>query len=457
MKKTIFILTGFMIACGSKTVDDPAFDCDTPIAEAGEDISVSLGSAVTLNGAESSWCASMNEEAIFNWSFVATPADSSVTDQNFSDNRSLQASNPKFVPDVAGDYVASLVIDLGDYTSSEDYVIVSVSAGGTAPIADCGKTSENSQAEYIGKIGEVITLDGSDSYDSDGNIRKYEWSLTAPACSSLTTHSLYNADTAHPSFVPDCNGIFVAGLVVSDGGQDSEPVLCSIDVANENRLPVANAGSSKTFSNCVAEEIQLNGSGSYDLDGDPLTYTWEIIEVPEDSTIDSSALSNIHAVSPFFTYDVPGSYVFQLQVADPFSASAPDLVSIVIKPDEENSPPVADAGGDQEVDLRVNCDSSSYSSGCVPCSETKIFLDGTASYDADGDNLHFLWTSINDALPIADPTSPIIEVTIPTLVLSSSSQVISTSYEFSLEVYDCDRNRNHIETISIDYSCQESD
>ena len=66
-----------------KTTDDPAFDCDNPLAEAGEDISVSLGSAVTLDGGESAWCSSMAEEAIYNWSFVATPADSSVTDQNF--------------------------------------------------------------------------------------------------------------------------------------------------------------------------------------------------------------------------------------------------------------------------------------------------------------------------------------------------------------------------------------
>ena len=114
-------------------------------------------------------------------------------------------------------------------------------------------------------------------------------------------------------------------------------------------------------------------------------------------------------------------------------------MSIVIEADDENTSPIADAGGDQEMDLQVSCDSSSYSSGCVPCSETKVILDGTASYDPDGDNLSFVWTSTNDALPIADPNSPIIEVTIPTLVLASSSQVISTTYEFTLEVYDCDR------------------
>ena len=73
----------------------------------------------------------------------------------------------------------SLIVDLGDYTSAEDYVIISVSAGGTAPVADCGSLEEGSQSEYIGKIGEVVTLDGSGSTDSDGNIRKYEWSLTA--------------------------------------------------------------------------------------------------------------------------------------------------------------------------------------------------------------------------------------------------------------------------------------
>ena len=190
MNKKIAIFALIGVSCGSKAVEDPAFDCENPISEAGEDIATSLGSAVTLNGAESAWCSSMKEEAIFNWSFVATPADSSVTDQNFSDNRSIQASSPKFVPDVAGDYVVSLTIDLGDYTSAEDYVIVSVSAGGTAPVADCGREEDaNSQSEYVGKIGDVVTLDGSNSYDSDGNVRKYEWSLTAPACSSLNSSS----------------------------------------------------------------------------------------------------------------------------------------------------------------------------------------------------------------------------------------------------------------------------
>ena len=72
----------------------------------------------------------------------------------------------------------------------------------------------------------------------------------------------------------------------------------------------------------VGREIQLNGSGSYDLDGDTLTYSWSIIDVPEGSNVDSSSLSNVNAVSPFFTYDVPGKdYVFQLQVADQFSSS----------------------------------------------------------------------------------------------------------------------------------------
>ena len=163
MTAGLILVSGFAASCGSKTTDDPAFDCDNPLAEAGEDISVSLGSAVTLDGGESAWCSSMAEEAIYNWVLLLLLRIQVLPIKNFSDNRSLQASNPKFVPDVAGDYVVSLIVDLGDYTSAEDYVIISVSAGGTAPVADCGSLEEGSQSEYIGKIGEVVTLDGSES------------------------------------------------------------------------------------------------------------------------------------------------------------------------------------------------------------------------------------------------------------------------------------------------------
>ena len=95
MTAGLILVSGFAASCGSKTTDDPAFDCDNPLAEAGEDISVSLGSAVTLDGGESAWCSSMAEEAIYTEFCCYSCGFKCYRSVNFSDNRSLQASNPK--------------------------------------------------------------------------------------------------------------------------------------------------------------------------------------------------------------------------------------------------------------------------------------------------------------------------------------------------------------------------
>ena len=78
-----------------------------------------------------------------------------------------------------------------------------------------------------------------------------------------------------------------------------------------------------------------------------LTY-WSIIDVPEGSNVDSSFVE-CDPVSPFL------HMMFQkLCVSIAGSRSVfillPDLVSI--EADEENTSPIADAGGDQEVDLQ---------------------------------------------------------------------------------------------------------
>ena len=83
MTAGLILVSSFAASCGSKTTDDPAFDCDNPLAEAGEDISVSLGSAVTLDGGEVLGVLPWQKKRYTTGVFVATPADSSVTDQNF--------------------------------------------------------------------------------------------------------------------------------------------------------------------------------------------------------------------------------------------------------------------------------------------------------------------------------------------------------------------------------------
>lgn len=120
----------------------------------------------------------------------------------------------------------------------------------------------------------------------------------------------------------------------------------------------------------VGETVTLDGSGSRDADGYPLTYTW----TPQAPAGSNAVLSDPSAVQPRFTVDRPGSYTARLIVNDGQADSAPDEVFV----STENSPPVADAGPDQSA--RVG---------------EIVTLDGSGSRDVDGDTLGYAWSFTN--------------------------------------------------------------
>ncbi len=71
--------------------------------------------------------------------------------------------------------------------------------------------------------------------------------------------------------------------------------------------------------------MQLDGSGSSDPDGDPITYNWEITSKPAGS---NATLSDPNIVNPTFIADVAGEYRVSLVVNDAIENSAPDEVII---------------------------------------------------------------------------------------------------------------------------------
>jgi hypothetical protein len=78
-----------------------------------------------------------------------------------------------------------------------------------------------------------------------------------------------------------------------------------------NTTPIADAGSNTT--GLVDEEIQLDGSGSSDPDGDSLSYSWTITDAPSGS---SATLSDSTIVDPILIPDVEGTYSITLTVND---------------------------------------------------------------------------------------------------------------------------------------------
>lgn len=316
-----------------------------PVADAGPDQSVLLGSVVTLDGSGSN---DADGDALdFSWIITSVPVNSGAT---LSDANTV---NPTFIADLSGTYIIDLVVSDGALTSVVDSV--SISTINVAPVADPGMD----QSVFV---GSVVTLDGSASSDIDGDPLTYNWNFTATPTGSTAT--LTNPTTANPTFTVDVPGTYVISLVVNDGSVNSQPDTVSVSTINV--APIADAGPDQSV--FVGDLVTLDSGQSMDADGDSLTYQWSLTTVPAGS---AAVLTNSISAAPSFTADVAGTYVVSLLVNDGTINSAPDTVSI----STINVAPVADAGPNQSV-----------------LEGTLVSLDGSGSNDADGDPLTYQWS-----------------------------------------------------------------
>jgi hypothetical protein len=439
---------GSLFSCtGESGVTEAPKECTPPIAVAGTDLSLTLGGLAAMDGTGSKDC-DVDEDGVyeltFAWSLESVPVGSILESAQITAGD--VPGKASFLPDVVGTYVAKLVVtDAEGQVSSPDLLIIEVSSSNSKPIADCG-------GNQTGVIGARSDVDGSASYDPENRLTEYSWSISsAPSCSTLTSGSIYNGKTAVASLVPDCQGTFVVGLVVADEVQWSDPAFCTVTVAGANQPPVADAGVSTTLSPCSPSSAELNGFGSYDPEGDPLTWRWSVLSVPAGSTVTDSSISDPSIANPTFIWDLPGDYSFQLQVFDGTSWSPPDVVTLTFQDERDNSPPTANAGDPASVDITTDCTTASYVFTCEDCPEEDVEVDGSASADVrDGDELSFEWTDPSGELNIISPSSPITTVIVPGTAATYNSPNVRT-WNIYLSVEDC--ADSHSNSTTITYTC----
>jgi K319-like protein len=176
--------------------------------------------------------------------------------------------------------------------------------------------------QAITVIGTVVHLNGSQSYSPSGLPITYQWSFVSKPVGSNAT--LTGPTTATPSFVADVHGDYSIQLIVTDSlGTASSPA--TVKVSFNNIAPIANAGLSQSA--VVGQTVTLNGSGSSDANGDPLTYKWSLTSVPTGS---QAVIANPTAQIASFVPDLPGTFVAQLIVNDGFVDSLPATVEIQV-------------------------------------------------------------------------------------------------------------------------------
>ena len=322
-----------------------------PVANAGVNQNVVLGTTVTLDGTAST--EANNDPLTSRWVLLSKPTGSSAA------LSSATSAKSTLTADLAGSYVATLVVNDGKVDSAIITTAITASAANATPVANAG-VNQNVL------VSSVVTLDASASTDANGDALTYSWILISKPTNS--TASLSSSTVQKPTFSADLVGTYVASLAVNDGKVNSVVVATTITASAANATPVANAGVNQNV--LVSSVVTLDASASSDANGDALTYNWILISKPTNST---ASLSSSTAQKPTFSADLVGTYVASLIVNDGKINSV--VVATTITAAAPNVAPVANAGSSQTV-----------------VAGALVTLTGAASTDANGDSLSYKWT-----------------------------------------------------------------
>jgi PKD repeat protein len=272
-------------------------DVTSPVANAGLDRTVPLGTEVTLNGSVST-----DEHGIVNYTWTFTDVDDEV----------LYGIEVAYTFITTGEHVVTLTVEDAAGNNDTDEVMITV-VDEEDPEADAGP-------DQTVAIGEEVTFDGSNSADNSGTLENYTWTFEYDD----DERELYGEN---PVFTFEMAGEFVVMLTVEDaaGNYDTDTVTIRV-----NAPPVADAGSAITVS--VGEEVTFDGSESTDDSGSIENYTWTF-EYDGDEW-------ELYGVSPSFVFEIAGEYTVELTVTDAVGLTDTDEVVVTV---EE-----ADGGADEE-------------------------------------------------------------------------------------------------------------
>ena len=316
-------------------------------------------------------------------------------------------------PDFTGEDSLNFKANDGTKDSNVATVSITVSPVNSPPVADAGP-NENVET------GSRVTLDGSNSFDPDGDLIRFDWSIEAkPEESLVADRDIEGRTTPTPSFSLDVDGVYILRLVLNDGELNSEPDFVELIASTMNVPPNAEAGDDLSVS--VGETTLLDGSASEDPDGapEPLSYLWSFAAVPVASSLVSSDIQERERARARFHPDVAGDYLVTLRVSDGTDSSADNVLIIA---SALNVAPNARAGEDQ-----------------MTAFGEQVLLDGTASNDPDEgpEELVFSWRLISIPAASALTNSDLLDVELSTALFVPDVEGI---FVLELEVFDGEAN-----------------
>ena len=260
-------------------------------------------------------------------------------------------------------------VKIGDKTASQStFVSGTTTPTNAAPVANAGSDL------FITLPTNTVTLNGSNSTDSDGNIATYKWTkVSGPASGTLA-----NSNAASTGVSGLLQGTYVFRLTTTDndGATDTDDVTVTVGSSTTipNKAPVANAGTSKSIT-LPTNSASLSGAASTDPDGTISSYKWAQVSGPNTSTWSSTTSANC-TVSNL----VAGTYSYRLTVTDNKGATATATVGVTVNSaSTTNKAPIANAGSSKTITLPTN----------------STTLSGAGSSDPDGSISSYKWAQVS--------------------------------------------------------------
>lgn len=169
-------------------------------------------------------------------------------------------------------------------------------AGGAHPIANPGTGSSY-------PLGTTVTLDGSRSFDPDGTIVEYRWSIVQKPAGSTAVP--VDASAATTTFSPDESGTYRLQLEVTDDSHNTD--RSDVRIVATGAITSIDAGPASAAS--WLGTPQLSGTVTT-FPGKVATYSWSFVSRPAGSL---ATLQDSTTLSPTFFADAAGTFVVSLE------------------------------------------------------------------------------------------------------------------------------------------------
>ena len=170
-------------------------------------------------------------------------------------------------------------------------------------------------------IGQSVRLDptGGLTRQVAGSYRtSWRW-IERPA---VSVAEFEDPQLIRPALTIDVPGTYVAAFDMHDGDALVQTVL--VTVSTENTPPVAQMEIAAPAE--LGAKLTLDGSSSYDVDGDRLTYGWSVAQAPAGGFAD---FADANAPLTTLTLEGEGTYTIQLDVTDAKGAAARTVLQTV--------------------------------------------------------------------------------------------------------------------------------